>query len=125
MKVIIPTTPLIERMIGPQKRTEGEHYRLMTYVVQQPVDDGLLLYNTLTCSMLLLTPDEANDITGQQELIDRWFLVPEAHDDRKACREIQCSSRQPIRPSPNTPSSPPPAAMPDASTAMRRARSQS
>ena len=89
MKVIIPTTPLIDKIIGQQKRAEGEHYRLMTYVVQQPVDDGLLLYNTLTCSMLLLTPDEANDITGQQELIDRWFLVPEAHDDRKACIEIR------------------------------------
>ena len=89
MKVIIPTTPLIERMIGPQKRTDGQHYRLMTYVVQQPIDDGVLLYNTLTCSLVLLTPDEAADITAQQELIDRWFLVPQDHDDQKACREIR------------------------------------
>lgn len=44
MKVIIPTTPLIERVIGRQKRIEGQRYRLMTYVVQQPVDDGVLLY---------------------------------------------------------------------------------
>jgi radical SAM protein with 4Fe4S-binding SPASM domain len=88
MKVIIPTTPLIERVIGRQKRAEGQRYRLMTYVVQQPVDDGVLLYNTLTCSLVLLTPDEAADITAQQELIDHWFLVPQDHDDRKACREI-------------------------------------
>ena len=89
MKVIIPTTPLIERVIGRQKRAEGQHYRLMTYVVQQPVDDGVLLYNTLTCSLVLLTPDEVADITAQQELIDRWFLVPQEHDDRKACIEIR------------------------------------
>ena len=89
MKVIIPTTPLIDQIIGPQKRADGQRYRLMTYVVQQPVDDGLLLYNTLTCSMVLLTPDEAADITAQQELIDHWFLVPQEHDDRKACREIR------------------------------------
>ena len=89
MKVIIPTTPLIERIIGPQKRAEDQRYRLMTYVVQQPVDDGVLLYNTLTCSLVLLTPDEAADITAQQELIDRWFLVPQDYDDRKACREIR------------------------------------
>ena len=89
MKVIIPTTPLIEQIVGPQKRAEGQRYRLMTYVVQQPVDDGVLLYNTLTCSLVLLTPDEAADITAQQELIDRWFLVPQEHDDRKACREIR------------------------------------
>ena len=89
MKVIIPTTPVIEQIIGQQKRAEGQRYRLMTYVVQQPVADGVLLYNTLTCSLVLLTPDEAADITAQQELIDRWFLVPQDYDDRKACREIR------------------------------------
>ena len=89
MKVIIPTTPLIDQIIGPQKRADGQRYRLMTYVVQQPVDDGLLLYNTLTCSMVLLTPDEATDITAKGELIDRWFLVPQDYDDQKACREIR------------------------------------
>ena len=89
MRIIIPTRPLIERVIGRQKRAEGQRYRLMTYVVQQPVDDGVLLYNTLTCSLVLLTPDEAADITAQQELIDRWFLVPQEHDDRKACIEIR------------------------------------
>ena len=89
MKTIIPTTPLIEQMIGQQKRAGDQQYRLMTYVVQQPVDDGLLLYNTLTCSMVLLTPDEAADITAQRELIDRWFLVPQEHDDRKLCRQVR------------------------------------
>ena len=61
----------------------------MTYVVQQPVTDGLLLYHTLTCSMVLLQPDEAADLTAQRELIDRWFLVPEDHDDRKLCRQVR------------------------------------
>ena len=89
MQIIIPTTPLIERIIGRQKRADGQRYRLMTYVVQQPVADGVLLYNTLTCSLLLLTSDEAADITAHQELIDRWFLVPQEHDDQKACREIR------------------------------------
>ena len=89
MKTIIPTTPLIEQMIGQQKRADGQQYRLMTYVVQQPVDDGLLLYNTLTCSLVLLTPDEAADLTAQRELIDQWFLVPEAHDDLKLCRQVR------------------------------------
>jgi sulfatase maturation enzyme AslB (radical SAM superfamily) len=61
----------------------------MTYVVQQPVNDGVLLYNTLTCSLVLLTPDEAADITAQQELIERWFLVPQEHDDQKFCRQVR------------------------------------
>ena len=81
MKIIIPTASTFEQVVGRQKRADGERYRLMTYVVQQPVNDGLLLYNTLTCSMVLLSPDEAADLTAQQELIDRWFLVPQEHDD--------------------------------------------
>ena len=80
---------MFEQVVGRQKRTDGERYRLMTYVVQQPVTDGLLLYNTLTCSMVLLQPDEAADITAQQELIDRWFLVPQEHDDQKLCRQVR------------------------------------
>ena len=89
MKIIIPTTSTFEQVVGRQKRADGERYRLMTYVVQQPVADGMLLYNTLTCSLVLLTPDEAADIIAQGELIDRWFLVPQGHDDRKLCRQVR------------------------------------
>ena len=89
MKIIIPTASLFEQTVGRQKRADGQQYRLMTYVVQQPVDDGLLLYNTLTCSLVLLTPYEAADLTAQRELIDRWFLVPQEHDDRKLCRQVR------------------------------------
>ena len=89
MKIIIPTASTFEQVVGRQKRADGERYRLMTYVVQQPVNDGLLLYNTLTCSMVLLQPDEAADITAQRELIDRWFLVPQEHDDQKLCRQVR------------------------------------
>ena len=89
MQIIIPTTSLVEQILGRQECADRQHYRLMTYVVQQPVADGLLLYNTLTCSMVLLTSDEAANITAQLELIDRWFLVPQEHDDQKLCRQIR------------------------------------
>ena len=89
MRIILPTASLVDQVIGKQKCTESQAYRLMTYVLQCPVADGVLLYNTLTCSLLLLTPDEAADITAQQELIDHWFLVPQEYDDRKLCRQIR------------------------------------
>ena len=89
VQVIIPTAATFEQIAGRQKRADCERYRLMTYVVQQPVDDGLLLYNTLTCSMVLLQPDETADLTAQLELIERWFLVPKDHDDRKLCRQVR------------------------------------
>ena len=89
MQIIIPTASTFEQMVGLQKRSDGLQYRMMAYVLQQPVADGLLLYNTLTCSLVLLKPDEAVDLTAQGELIDRWFLVPEAHDDRKLCQQVR------------------------------------
>ena len=89
MRIIIPTTLKFEQIVGRQKRADGQCYRLMTYVMQQPVNNGVLLYNTLTCSLVLLTPDEATDLTAQQELIERWFLVPQEHDDQKLCRQVR------------------------------------
>ena len=89
MQIIIPTASLNKLIFGKQTRSDGQSYRLMTYVVQCHVADGLLLYNTLTCSLLLLTPDEAADVTAQKELIDRWFLVPQEHDDLNFCRKAR------------------------------------
>lgn len=89
MRVIIPAAPLVKQVIGKQKRIRVQNYRLMTYVIQCPVEDGVLLYHMLTRCMLLLTHEEAADITTQQDLIDFWFLVPEEHDDRKLCQQIR------------------------------------
>ena len=89
MQVILPSAPLIKQVVGVQKRHESQSYRLMTYVIQCPVDDGVLLYNTLTCSLVWLSQEEAANLTAQQELVDHWFLVPEGHDDRKLCEQIR------------------------------------
>jgi radical SAM protein with 4Fe4S-binding SPASM domain len=89
MQVIVPAASLIDDIVGKQKRIEGQHYRLMTYVIKCPVEDGVLLYHTLTCCMVWLTCEEAANLTSQQELIDLWFLVPERHDDHKLCEQIR------------------------------------
>ena len=89
MQIIIPAASLVDKVLGKQKRIEGQTYRLMTYVIQCPVEDGVLLYHTLTCCLVLLTHEEKKDITAQLELIDFWFLVPEEHDDRKLCHQIR------------------------------------
>ena len=93
MQRIVPAAPLVDQVVGKQKCTDGESCRLMRYVIQCPVDDGVLLYHTLTCCMILLTNEEAAHLTVQQELIDNWFLVPEGHDDRKLCQQIRQMTR--------------------------------
>lgn len=89
MRVISPASSLVDQVVGKQKRKEGQTYRLMTYVIQCPVEDGVLLYHTLTCCMVLLCHEEAANMTSQQELVDNWFLVPEEHDDLKLCAQIR------------------------------------
>jgi len=89
MQIIIPAASLVDKVLGKQKRIEGQTYRLMTYVIQCPVEDGVLLYHTLTYCLVLLTHEEKKDISAQLELIDFWFFVPEEHDDRKLCHQIR------------------------------------
>ena len=91
MRIIVPAASLVDQVVGKQQRQrqESQTYRLMSYVIQCPVDDGVLLYHTLTCCMILLTNEEAAHLTVQQELIDNWFLVPEGHDDQKLCEQIR------------------------------------
>ena len=95
MRIIVPAASLVDQVVGKQQRQrqESQTYRLMSYVIQCPVDDGVLLYHTLTCCMILLTNEEAAHLTAQQELIDNWFLVPEEHDDRKLCEQIRMTAQ--------------------------------
>lgn len=93
MQIIFPAVSLVKQIVGKQQRKESQTYRLMTYVIQCPVNDGVLLYHTLSCCLVLLTHGEVKDITAKQELIDNWFLVPEGHDDQKLCQQIWQTAR--------------------------------
>lgn len=84
MKILYPST-----VIGPQKKKADAAYRLMHYVVKQEVEEGVLLYNTLTCSMALVTHEEAQHLTEVEGLIENWFLVPVEHDDKKFCKILK------------------------------------
>ncbi len=78
MRQIIPPASVADRILGRQKESPDTVYRLFTYCVQCPVEEGTLLYHMATKELLLLAPGE--DVRA--ELIARWFLVPEGHDDR-------------------------------------------
>ena len=84
MRILYPSI-----ITGSQKKKEGTAYRLMQYVVQQEVEEGVLLYNTLTCAMVLVTHEEAKDLTAVEWLVENRFLVPVDHDDKKFCKIIR------------------------------------
>lgn len=79
MQEIICQDPIVASIIGVQKRGQGG-YRWFTYVIISECDEGRLIYNTLTCELLLIRLDISNDYI-QDQLIARWFMVPEEFDD--------------------------------------------
>lgn len=84
MKILYPSP-----IIGLQKKKEDTAYRLMHYVVKQEVEEGVLLYNTLTHAMALVTHEEAHHLTEVEGLIENWFLVPVGHNDKKLCNIVK------------------------------------
>lgn len=88
MQIIIPMQDRIRKILGVQKRKDGK-YRLHAYCLQCDVDDGVLIYNSMTCEMIRLTAAEAEEMTESQELIERWFLVPEGNDDYKTAKQLR------------------------------------
>ena len=97
MQTIYQTTKPFDQLLKKQKMATEQTYRPMYYVVEQPVDEGLLLYHTMTKAMLLLTPEEAETYrtspTALPQLVEQWFLVPESHDDRLLGRQIRDVAR--------------------------------
>ena len=93
MKLLQEYAPTLSGLLKDQPLREGESYRLMHFVVQQPVEEGVLLYNVLTRAVLLLSPEEAQalatDPASVPDLVARWFAVPLPHDDRKLAREVR------------------------------------
>ena len=98
MKTIIPAAKPAEMTLGKQKRREGVTYRLFKYVMLEPVDEGLLLYNVMTLELLLLTPEEADTMMESEELLARWFLVPEGHNDQKLASDLKAFAQSMSKP---------------------------
>ncbi len=93
MQTIRQTAKPFDILLKKQKVKLGQQYRPMYYVVEQPVEEGLLLYHTMTKALILLNHQEADvyhthpiDIP---QLIEEWFIVPESHDDRLLSRQIR------------------------------------
>lgn len=88
MEILIPSS-----ITSLQKRKSDAPLRLMTYVVTQEVEEGVLLYNTLTCALARVSHEEAQHLTEVEGLADHWFLVPEDHDDKRFCKMLRIGAR--------------------------------
>lgn len=88
MKILCPSL-----VAGLQKKDENTEYRLMHYVLRQEVEEGVLLYNTLTCAMVIVTHEEAQNLSAVEGLIENRFLVPVGYDDKKFCKIVKYGAK--------------------------------
>ena len=97
MKTIFEPAKPFFKLLGQQKIKAGVSYRLMNFVVQAAVDDGLLLLHNMTKEMVLLTKEEQQvfeqNPADLPELISRWYLVPTDYDDCKLSQQYSHVAR--------------------------------
>ena len=93
MKLLQDYASVLSGLLKDQRLQEGDAYRLMHFVIQQPVEEGVLLYNVLTRAVALLSPEEAQKTeknpASVPELVAKWFAVPMDHDDRQLAKEVR------------------------------------
>lgn len=78
----------ILKILGKPKTGKGNS-RWMTYVVRQPMADGMLLFHTLTRELVLLTPEEYASPDGIDELRQRWFRVSNTLRDKDFADQVR------------------------------------
>lgn len=96
MKTILEAKERIAQLWGHPK-PKDTNYRLMKYLLQCEVEDGVLLHNCVTGHLVLLTSEEAKLLQSlpsgptetMQELIADHFLVPEAYDEYKTVNQLR------------------------------------
>lgn len=87
MRSIIKKSKLFEAVIGSQNYSAEKEYRFLTYVLFFEYKGEMLLMNTLTRELIILSLESFNDIKNGRKndlyikLVNNWFLVPKSYDD--------------------------------------------
>lgn len=92
---------LVIKALGKQKIKDCK-YRPLTYTRSYEVDKGLLIYNFMTGSLILLEnneidafndPESSTTLETKKSLIELWFLVPTDNDDVKLSNQLHSLMR--------------------------------
>ncbi|MBQ7157780.1 MAG: hypothetical protein IJR86_08320, partial [Bacteroidaceae bacterium] len=74
MKYIIPADQTIVTLLGEQKLSEKNNVRKSCFSISVDVDNGRLLYNTLTNECVFISENEV-DTEIEDCLFKKYFLV--------------------------------------------------
>ena len=97
MRVIQEPHKAISDVWGRPCRKEEVVYRLFRYILTKDVEEGKLLYNTVTGALILLEKSDGLDLTSLPAAVDaKWdalismkYLVPEDFDDKKSVTQLR------------------------------------
>ncbi len=87
MITIVPAFEHVAAICGKQNMGPGR-YRLSHHCLQVSCEDGELLYQNMTGEMLLLQRTETIE-NVHDDLVRKWFLVPEEFDEEKLARQLR------------------------------------
>lgn len=97
MKTIVEPKEYIVRLWGKQSIQEQTSYRLLKYHFRCDSEDGILLHNTITGHIVLLSDEEGKVLeklpskptSAMKEMIENHFLVPEEYDEHKTVNQLR------------------------------------
>ncbi|MBR7009968.1 MAG: radical SAM protein [Oscillospiraceae bacterium] len=95
---VLPAAPRLRLLLGKGRET-GAPLVWTSFLLRQPTDEGLLLYNTLTLELLhvpsaLLPALEAPTGALRDTLRRKWFLVPQDLDQHAAALELRSTLQE-------------------------------
>ncbi len=95
MKQIYDQMDIIAKFLPKQEIVENQKYRKFFCVVECPVEEGVLFFNTITYEFIFLSNEEYSLLSNPdlknstiQYLIKQYFLVPNDFDDKKFASQV-------------------------------------
>ena len=88
LQVMSAPDPVVKTIIGEQQIFD-RNYRWSRYVISTPCEDGILHYNTLTCELVFVSDDRIFALEDREDLISKWFLVPEAYNEFLQAKKVK------------------------------------
>ena len=89
MKIINKRADFIFNLIGFQTYEKNKNYKLTTMCYVESVDDSDLIYNALTCEMILTNKGELYHKQNEEFLVKHWFFIEENFDMYSFCNGIK------------------------------------
>ena len=88
MKQIAGASALVYGLRKEQKKNKNVTWQQSIYCISADCPEGTLLYHTLSGEMVLLPADE-KETEINEELIRKWFLVPQEYDEYRVAADIR------------------------------------